>query len=203
MTFKRVDIFSSLIIGEAAALLMIIISGNIALPPAATRYIRFLPYAFPVFTLAVMVVGSLLGRVMPFFYQLAKFGLVGGLNFLVDLGVLNFLIAVTGTATGFEANVFKALAFLTATISSFLWNKFWTFHALSVDDAGKQFIQFLIISVAGFFINVGTFAIVNSYIGPQGGIDVKTWASVSAGGAAIVGLAWNFIGYKFFVFNTK
>ncbi len=49
---------------------------------------------------------------------------------------------------------------------------------------------------------VAAFAIFNA-LGPAGGIPLKTWASIAAGGAAIVGLVWNFIGYKFLVFRRE
>lgn len=88
-------------------------------------------------------------------------------------------------------------------MSSFLWNKFWTFRALSTENAGKQFVEFFIVSAVGLGVNVGTFALVNDVLGAQSGIDPQTWASVSAAGAAMVGLIWNFVGYKFIVFRRE
>ncbi|MBI2055450.1 MAG: GtrA family protein [Candidatus Sungbacteria bacterium] len=198
---SRGDIIASLVIGEASALLMLFVGRNVALPDKVTDYLYILPYVFPLFTAAVMVAGTVLARVLPFFRQLTKFGLVGGLNFLIDLGVLNLMIALTGITQGFFAGTFKAAAFLTAVISSFLWNKFWTFGVTSVENAGRQFLQFFLVTLVGFLINVGAFLLLNDYIGPRAAIDPKTWASVSAAGAAGVGLIWNFLGYKFLVFS--
>lgn len=200
---KRVDIVASLIIGELAALLMLVISRNLTLPPVFTGYLRWLPLGFPFVTLAVIFVGSRLARRAATAYQFSKFLLVGGLNFLIDLGVLNLLIFATGIAAGFYASTFKAVAFLVAVTSSFLWNKFWTFRALSVEHAGLQFVEFFLVSSVGLGINVGSFALLNDAIGPQFGTDPRTWASVAAGGAAVVGLVWNFLGYKFFVFKKR
>lgn len=197
---SRVDVIASLIIGEASALLMLLVGRNITLPDEVRNYLYLLPYVFPLFTGAVMVAGALAARVLPFLKQLTKFGLVGGFNFLIDLGVLNLLIALTGISSGFGASVFKGMAFITAVVSSFLWNKFWTFQALSVDDAARQFLRFFVVTSIGFLFNVGTFTLFNDYIGPQAAIDPKTWASVSAAGAAGIGLVWNFLGYKFLVF---
>lgn len=198
---RKTDIVVSLIIGEIAALLMLAVSRNIQLPGGVRLYLGYLPFLFPFFTLAAIAIGTLVGRALPFVYQLSKFTLVGGLNFLIDLGVLNLLISATGISQGLYANVYKAVAFLVAVTSSFLWNKFWTFRALSVEHAGRQFVEFFVITAVGFFINVGAFALLNDVVGPQNGIDPQTWASISAGGAAIFGLLWNFLGYKFFVFN--
>ncbi len=200
---KRIDLVWSLVIGEIAALLMLAVSKNVSIPAGILSRFYLLPYVFPVLTLLAMIVGALIGRAMPFVYQLVKFALVGGLNFLIDLGVLNFFISATGITSGFYASVFKAASFLTAVVSSFLWNKFWTFRALSVENAGQQFFQFFIVSLVGFLINVGVFALMNDVLGPQGRVDAKTWDSVSAAGAAAVGLVWNFLGYKFMVFKGE
>lgn len=200
---KKSDVVSSLVIGEAAALLMLGVGRNIALPEKVIAFLPSLPYTFPFLTLAVMLVGALAGRLAPFLHQLAKFSLVGGLNFLIDLGVLNLLIALTGITHGFFASTFKAAAFLVAVTSSFLWNKFWTFGATSVENAGRQFLQFFLVTLIGFLINVGAFLLLNDYVGPRAAIDPRTWASVSAAGAAALGLFWNFLGYRFLVFRKS
>ena len=153
---RRVDIIASLIIGELAALLMVLVSYNISLPAAAAQYVKFLPYVFPVFTLMVMIAGFFIAKIFPVVYQLAKFSLVGGLNFLIDLGVLNLLITATGITAGFWAATFKAASFLVAVTSSFFWNKFWTFRSLSVENAGRQFAEFFAVTLVGFFINVSS-----------------------------------------------
>lgn len=200
---KISDLAASIVIGEVAALLMVAISRNVTLPQGITPYIAWLPVAFPILTLIAMVVGSLLGRWVAVLYQLTKFTLVGGSNFLIDLGTLNVLIAFSGVATGFYANVFKALSFLVAVIWSFFWNKFWTFSARSVEHAGRQFTEFFAVTVVSFLINLGVFALLNDFVGARGGINPPTWASLSAAGAAVIGLIWNFIGYKFVVFRKE
>lgn len=198
---KRTDVVASLVIGELSGLLMLGIGRNLALPSGVAEILPSLPFWFPLFTLAAMFIGSRLGSYSPALYQLAKFGLVGGLNFLVDLGVLNLLIALSGVSSGFYAAIFKAVSFLVAVGSSFLWNKFWTFRALSTEHVGLQFAEFFSVTLVGFFINVGTFAFLNDFVGPPAGIPGPTWANISSGGAAVVGLLWNFLGYKFIVFR--
>ena len=127
--------------------------------------------------------------------------LVGGQNFLIDLGMLNLLIAATGVSAGFAGSSWKALAFLVAVSSSFLWNKFWTFRSLSTEHAGAQFAEFLVVSGIGLGVNVGIYAFINDGLGPQGGLRPELWASIAAVGAAIAGLMGNFLGFKFIVFR--
>lgn len=196
---RRVDFLSALAIGALAGLLMLAIGRTLALPSGLDAFLLWLPFVFPAATLSVMTAGAVASARFGFLYQLTKFALVGGLNFLIDLGVLTLLIAATGIASGFYADAFKGASFLVAMSSSFLWNKFWTFRALSTADAGKQFAGFFAVTLGGFFINVGVFALLN-WLGPLG-LPPPAWASIAAGGAAIAGLIWNFLGYKFFVFR--
>src|SRR3989338_2769330 len=164
---KRIDIIASLVIGEAAALLMLAIGRSIGLPSGLGRVLPWLPFVFPLLTFAVVIVGAWLGRYRLGFYQLSKFGLVGGLNFLVDLGVLNFFLALFGITAGPYAVLSKAFAFLVALTSSFLWNKFWTFRSLSTANAGLQFVEFFIVSLIGLAVNLGVFSFTNDIICPK------------------------------------
>ncbi|RJQ37807.1 GtrA family protein [Candidatus Parcubacteria bacterium] len=199
---QKRDVFGSIVIGIVAGFLMYLIGTNLPdLAPAVRDWLWVLPIGFPVATLVAMVVGSFIGRRIPVVYQLTKFLLVGGQNFLIDLGVLNLLIASTGIEQGTEIVVFKAVSFVVAVIASFFWNKFWTFRSLSVERAGFQFFEFFIVSAIGLGINTGSFALANNVVGAQYGLSPEAWANVSAGIAAIIGLMWNFIGYKFIVFR--
>ena len=128
--------------------------------------------------------------------QFAKFFLIGAMNTLIDLGILNLLILVSGISSGLWYSVFKGISFLVATTNSYFWNKLWTFGS----DKNK-FHQFLVISVIGFFINVGTASFLVNLIGPQAGLTVKVWANVGALTGSVIGLMRNFLGYKFIVFK--
>ncbi len=134
--------------------------------------------------------------------QAAKFILVGILNTLIDLGVLNLLIFATGIATGLGFSAFKGISFLAAVINSYFLNRFWTFKSAGQNDKKKEFSQFFIISVIGFGINVGIASLVVNVIGNQlivFGISDKIWANIGALAATFVSMVWNFIGYKFIV----
>lgn len=200
---KSVDALASLFIGGMAAVLMLAVSRNLLLPSAVTLHLTSFLVAFPLLTLAAIAVGSLLGRRVRVLYQFTKYALVGGLNFLVDLGVLNLLIAVTDTAHGAYANMLKAISFLVAMTWSFFWNKFWTFGSPSASRAGRQFIGFVMVSAVGLLINVAAFAVINNNVALGGGIPPRTWANVAAAGAAVTSIFWNFLGYKFVVFEGR
>lgn len=135
------------------------------------------------------------------FFQASKFVLVGILNTLIDLGVLNLLILATGIASGLGYSAFKGISFAVAVINSYFWNKFWTFKSAGTGKAGKEFLQFLVVSTVAFFINVGIASFVVNVIGPQFGTGAKMWANVGAIAATFCAMFWNFMGYKFIVFK--
>jgi putative flippase GtrA len=119
------------------------------------------------------------------------------------MGILNFLIFYTGISAGLPQSAFKGFSFIVAVLNSYVWNKFWTFRSSRTRTVGKEFFQFLVVSTVGFFLNVGADYFLVNIIHPLGGMPVKSWAQFSAMIAAIIALFWNFIGYKFIVFEVK
>jgi len=193
MTTVKKDIIASLIIGEICAWLMLVISKNFI---QNFRLWWLLPIVFPVLCAGGMVAALLFKEKLLILYQFAKFFLVGGMNTLVDLGILNLLIFVSEISSGLWYSVFKGFSFLVPTINSYLWNKLWTFKT------GKgTFSQFLVVSFIGLLINVGIASLVVNSIGIQFGLSAAAWASIGALAGSVVGLIWNFLGYKFIVFK--
>lgn len=135
------------------------------------------------------------------FYQFFKFAVVGVINTLVDFGVLNLLIISSGHSSGIYYSVFKGLSFTAAVINSYFWNRFWTFKDRQEKNPAAQFGKFILISIIGFGINVGTASLIVNVIGPQFGIRPAIWANVGALLAIAVSWVWNFSGYKFWAFK--
>ena len=135
-------------------------------------------------------------------YQFYKFVLVGVMNTLFDLSILNGLIVFTGIAAGWHFSLFKGISFGIVVINSYFWNKFWTFKKKEGGGA-KEFGQFLAVSLVGLGVNVGVASLVVNVVGPKGGISPQIWASIGAVAAIVFTTVWNFIGYKFFVFKKS
>ena len=131
-----------------------------------------------------------------------KFVLVGILNTAIDFGVLNLLILITGITGGWAIAPLNAISFLCAATNSYLWNKFWTFKAKG-GVAGKEFSQFLIISLIGIGINTGIVVAGTSLVSPLFGLSSKVWVNLIKVLATGVSMVWNFLGYKFIVFKDK
>ena len=133
-------------------------------------------------------------------YQFGKFAAVGFLNTAIDFGILNFLIYITGAASGFSFVLFKAASFAIANINSYIWNRYWVFSS-ERKEIGKEYLQFLAISLVSVAINVGSSSLVVNIIGAEFGLSPALWANVGAATGSAASLLWNFIGYKFIVFK--
>lgn len=161
-----------------------------------------------------LVISHKISRKIPVIWQIAKFGVTGVLNVLVDFGTLTLIIFFfrkyfelnskdIAISLGFAVitfySLYKAASFIVANINSYFWNKYWTFHK----EGGKQseFIQFFIVSVVGFFVNVAVASLVFSGFSASKTLSSDQWALVGAACGSIAGLAWNFVGYKFIVFK--
>lgn len=140
----------------------------------------------------------------PFIKQFSKFIVVGVMNTLVDLSILNLLMFVSGQTQGVFYTVFKTLSFITAVIFSYYINKRWTFRDNSEENASKKFSQFIGISIVGAIINVSVATLVVTLARPAlglGFISGQLWGNIGALCGTSIGLIWNFIGYKFIVFK--
>ena len=157
-------------------------------------------FIFPLLSVIALFTASVLAKKFAVLLQASKFFLVGGLNTFIDLGILNLLIFAGGTAVGIWFTVFKGIAFIVAVINSYAWNKYWTFNT-TTQAKGREFIQFLLVSVVGFVINVGIASFFVNVIGAPDTISDNIWANVSAAIATFTAMFWNFMGYKFIVFK--
>ncbi|MCH8741938.1 GtrA family protein [Patescibacteria group bacterium] len=195
---KRSDIFAAIIIGEVSAWLILLVFKNIRLE---LPFWWIIPVILPILSLIGMWLASILGKRLFIIYQASKFLLVGILNTLIDLGILNFLILITGMASGLAFSFFKGASFLVAVVNSYFWNKFWTFKKKETTKDPKEFAQFFVVALIGLGINVLIASFIVNVIGPQFGLSEKIWANLGAIAATFFGMTWNFLGYKFIVFK--
>lgn len=198
---KQSDIFIAAIIGFCFGLFAIPIFSNLG--SGGSLFWFFLPVLFSLFAAGAFILACFFSKFWPPILQFSKFAAVGALNFSIDFGILNGLIFLTGVAAGSRFIVFKTVSVVLAITNSYLWNKFWTFQEREIKGAGREFLEFLIVTLTGIGINVGTAHFVVNILGPQGGVDPKIWANIGAGVSVIITLFWNFFGYKFFVFKNK
>ncbi len=194
---KKSDAILSALIGFLDGIFFFFILKNIELD---IPYVWSLPIVLPFLSLFGIFIAVAIGKKLRIILQAAKFFLVGTLNTLIDLVILNILIWISGIAVGALYSAFKAISFLVATINSYLWNKYWTFGKRET-PAPKEFFKFLIVTAIGLLINVGVASFVVNVVGPKFGLTEKIWATLAAIVAAFFAFAWNFLSSKFIVFK--
>jgi putative flippase GtrA len=61
------------------------------------------------------------------FWQLIRFGIVGGLNTAIDVLLLNVFLWIYPTKSTLLVLLFNSIAYVLGAVNSFLLNKYWTF----------------------------------------------------------------------------
>lgn len=177
-------------------------------------YLTIVPFFFIATPLGA-VIAHRLSQKISVIWQIAKFGVIGVLNTVVDIGFLSFLIFLaksnfninstdtlfmTGASTITFYSLYKGLSFIVANVNSYYWNKYWTFGE-NIKKSSSEIIQFFVVSILGFVINIVTASYVFGSINPFGGLNPDQWGLIGAAVGSIAGLLWNFIGYKLWVFK--
>jgi putative flippase GtrA len=202
---KKTDAIISLIIGFLIGVFLFVLlkSVNLNVPfiQSIMKYSWIIIVVFPFLSLLGMLVTSILGKKIPIILQAGKFVLVGAFNTLIDLGILNGLMTITGVVAGFWYPFLKGTSFLAAVVSSYFWNKHWTFEKKQQVFTTKEFSKFLVTTTIGLFLNVGIASFVVNIIGPQLGIRAQVWATIGALSATLVAWVWNFLSSKLIVFK--
>jgi len=157
----------------------------------------FLFAIFPVLALIGLTIASLLGKKIHILWQFSKFALVGVLNTAIDFGILNILVYLTGITKGPTTLLMDAIAFSTAVINSYWWNRKWVFR-----DAKKgDFITFVAVTLIGLSINASIVFVVSTFVEPRLGATGAQWINVAKVAATAISLFWNFTGYRLIVFK--
>lgn len=120
--------------------------------------------------------------------QIIKFGSVGVLNTIIDLGVLNLLVYL-----GMGAVLANSISFALAATNSFFWNKFWTFRDKESSWKG-QIIPFILVAAVG----LGLSDLIVYYFHDQLGYNLNIVKIASV----VVVFWWNFFIPKRFIFKA-
>jgi dolichol-phosphate mannosyltransferase len=120
-------------------------------------------------------------------WQLLKFGLVGGSGYLINLAVF----AVLSGNLGVHHALAAVGSFCVAVSSNFFWNRHWTFRA-GHGHAGFQAARFFAVSVGALLINL---VVLEALIAGAEMGDLSAQAI-----AVAVAMPFNFLGNKLWTF---
>jgi putative flippase GtrA len=120
-------------------------------------------------------------------WQLLKFGLVGGSGYVINLGVF----ALLSNSLGVHHVIAAIGAFCVAVSSNFFWNRHWTFTA-GDGHAGFQAARFFAVSIAALVINL---VVLEALVTGASLGDLSAQAI-----AVAVAMPFNFLGNKLWTF---
>lgn len=92
--------------------------------------------------------------------EVSKFGLVGGICFLIDLTIFNLLLHA-----GFDSRVAKTISMTIATTLAFLGNRFWTWRNARHSHVARQYTLFFVINGVGLGISLACLTISHDLLG--------------------------------------
>ncbi|GAA1807995.1 GtrA family protein [Nesterenkonia flava] len=127
--------------------------------------------------------------------EVAKFGVVGGVAFVIDSAIFLWLISGPMDDSHVKA---KAIAVALATLFSWMGNRYWTFRHRRTKTRSRELVMFVIMNVIGLGIQSGCVAFSFYVLG-------LTSARASFISGSIVGMilamCFRFVAYKFWVFT--
>jgi putative flippase GtrA len=136
------------------------------------------------------------------FFELVKFGLVGGMGFVVQVTASNILWATIFSPTVTTAGPVYAMlvSTLLAIIVNWLGNRYWTFRKERQTRIVRESVEFFAVSVVGMMIGVGCLWVSHYVLGYRTQLADNISGNVIG---LILGAAFRFVLYRFWVFNPS
>ena len=155
--------------------------------------------------------GLFVGKTDNTFIQFFRYCFVGGVAFLVDFGVLTFLVEVFGVPHVAAATI----SFIAGLATNYVLSTFWIFRNSKVDNKLAEFAIFALIGVVGLLINDAIIWLFQDILGANlilGGFAENARYYIISGvqyymagkiTATIVSFIWNFAARKIILFKKK
>lgn len=150
-------------------------------------------------TAATSLTSRLRGAVDLLAREVIKFGAVGGLAFVVDLGIFNLLHG-DGASLEHKPLTAKVISVVVATTVAWLGNRFWTFRHRRRASARREAVLFFVFNAAGLAIALSCLGLSHYVLGLRSLLA----DNISANGVGLVlGTLFRFWAYRRFVFNSE
>jgi putative flippase GtrA len=135
------------------------------------------------------------------FWQLFRFGLVGGLNSGIDLLIFNGLLWLGPTQNTTSLLAYNSFAYAFGAINSFILNKYWTFQNKQRTTYGEV-LRFALTTFCGIVCNDGILWIAGSFLHPVM-INATLWANASKVLAISGTFMISYLGMRLWVFTHQ
>lgn len=140
------------------------------------------------------------GRLVSLVAELARFGTVGAVAFVVNWSLFNLLVFGPGQLLGPHPTRARILASCVATVVAWLGNRYWTFRRQRQAQPLKEFIAFALVNLGGIAIE----AVVQFVAAwPMGYHGSKLAMNLAFLIGTALGTLFRYLMYKFTVFTQQ
>lgn len=141
----------------------------------------------------------MLDRLRALAHEAAKFGIVGGIGFVVDVGVFN-LLRFAGDPGLLEHKPLtaKAISVVLATMVTYLGNRHWTWSERERSGARREVTLFFVLNGIGMGIALGCLAVSHYVLDFRSPLADNVSANVVG---LVLGMIFRFWTYRTFVFR--
>jgi putative flippase GtrA len=138
---------------------------------------------------------NLAGRVAATFHELAKFGTVGALAFVVDVALFNVVLHLSN-----KPLTSKIISTVVAASLAFVLNRAWSFRHRQRSSVHREYSMFFILNAVGLLIAVSCLGLSHYVLG----LHSKLADNISANGIGVaLGTLFRFWSYRRFVWVAK
>ncbi|MGO4383752.1 GtrA family protein [Specibacter sp. RAF43] len=143
------------------------------------------------------ITGRLKGLIGLFWREVAKFGVVGGVAFVIDTGIYLWLL---GSFMGGHPTKAKILSAAVATVFSWIANRYWTFRHRRQANMVREVVLFIIMNGIGIAIAGACVYISHWVLGFE-----SAYADFVSGSVVglVLGTIFRFFAYRFWVFTAE
>jgi putative flippase GtrA len=140
----------------------------------------------------------LIDRLRRLAHEAMKFGVVGGVGYIVDVGVFNLLRYGGGDGPlEHKPLTAKAISVAVATVVTYLGNRHWTWRDRERTGAGREVFLFFVFNGVALLISVTCLAISHYWLDLRSPLADNISANVVG---LLLGMAFRFWTYRTFVF---
>ncbi|MCM0678038.1 GtrA family protein [Micromonospora phytophila] len=133
-------------------------------------------------------------RWQKFIHEALKFGIVGGINTIINYAVFNALALTVFVDGQLKATV---IATIVATITSYLMNRHWTYRDRPKSAMRREYALFFLFNGAGLLIELGVLAAAKYGLGVTGLLALNVAKTVGV----LLATLFRFWSYRTFVFQ--
>ena len=129
-------------------------------------------------------------------HEIAKFGVIGMISFVIDVGIFNLLLFGGGPFTGKPLTA-KVISVAVATTFAYFGNRFWTFRHRGRTNMGREYLLFFLLNGVAMLIAVGCLAFSHYVLGLDSALADNISANVVG---LMLGTLFRFWSYRKWVF---